>query len=654
MIPQTQRSFIPRKPLLMLAVAMAFTVPAMFGNLVWWVPSAFLATLLLRLLMETRGARLRSATIKVLLMAGGVGAIAISYHSIFGPEPGLSICLAFIAVKILEAHTVRDFHVLAALGWFASLAQVLIVQTLTISVVSGIAFAIVLAAVLLFHRPSASLGALLREGGMMLLQALPLVVVLFFLFPRGSGGLGFIMRGAFVGQSGMSDTLSPGSVAGMTLSNRVAFRAVFPDGTVPSDLYWRGAILTKAEGMTWRASKIDLRQQYPEPTMGKAIRQRIVLQPHGNRWLFALASPQQAPRGAILTGGNVLLAKEDVHSTLQYEVLSYPIPLQTELSPFQARSSLQLNDIGPATRSLAQSWSQSSDSPQTIVQKAIEFFQKGNFRYTLSPGQYAKNGLDEFLFQRRAGFCEHYAAAFATLMRAAGVPARVVIGYQGGEYNAIGSYVIVRQSNAHAWCEVWLPDTGWHRVDPTAAVGRMAPGAAGVDAAAAANPIARALRTRGFLHSLLLAWDSINYEWDTHVVGFDEDTQQSTLLENGLTNTKPLELLGWILAIASTLLGIQFLFSWLKARPRRDPLVHLYEQFCRRAATLGAPREPWEGPIEFAQRAALIIPSQSESIQRIVNLYTQLRYSASSGKDSHAQLAQAIKGFCHAKIRKAG
>lgn len=631
----------------MLAVAMAFTVPAMFGNLVWWVPSAFLATLLLRLLMETRGARLRSATIKVLLMAGGVGAIAISYHSIFGPEPGLSICLAFIAVKILEAHTVRDFHVLAALGWFASLAQVLIVQTLTISVVSGIAFAIVLAAVLLFHRPSASLGALLREGGMMLLQALPLVVVLFFLFPRGSGGLGFIMRGAFVGQSGMSDTLSPGSVAGMTLSNRVAFRAVFPDGTVPSDLYWRGAILTKAEGMTWRASKIDLRQQYPEPTMGKAIRQRIVLQPHGNRWLFALASPQQAPRGAILTGGNVLLAKEDVHSTLQYEVLSYPIPLQTELSPFQARSSLQLNDIGPATRSLAQSWSQSSDSPQTIVQKAIEFFQKGNFRYTLSPGQYAKNGLDEFLFQRRAGFCEHYAAAFTMVMRAAGIPARVVTGYQGGEFNPIGGYLIVRQSDAHAWSEVWIDGRGWLRVDPTAAVApeRIERGLLG--AVAAGEPAPGRLREASALWAQVeFRWDSVNEFWNQRVVRFNAESQLGLLERLGIEEPDWRALgVGLTASLAAFFVGLSLYLGWHYRRPARDWPARLHEVVARKLRARGLEPGHSEGPVAFLERAMGACPDLTTSLREIRKLYVELRYGPRPRPDDLTRLKFLVNGL---------
>jgi len=646
-----ERSLIPRRPLLMLAAAMIFTVPAMFGNLVWWVPSGFLSTLLFRFLLEWKGTRLRSTFLKVLLMAAGIGAVALNYHSLIGPEPGMSICLALIGVKILEAHSARDFHVLAALGWFASMAQLIISQSLAISVCSGIAFAIVLAAVLLFHCHSHASGAFLRAlraAGIMMLQATPIILVLFFCFPRGSGRMGLFLHGSFGGQSGMSDTLAPGTVASLALSNKVAFRATFPDGNmpIPTRMYWRGAILTTGSGMTWKISKIDQQEQPAEAIEGKPVHQRIVLQPHGARWIFALDKPAQAPKGMLMGAGNILLSKKPISSTLQYDVLSLPNSRAEELSLLQRRRYLQLNSVSSSVWNLAQSWRQNAAPPSAIVEKGLEFFRKGRFRYTLTPGEYGVEGMDEFLFHRRIGFCEHFAAAFTTLMRAAGIPTRIVIGYVGGEYNTLGRYLIVRQSNAHAWCEVWMADTGWKRVDPTAMV---AP--AGFDSLDSPLPgtdssaLARAFRTRGILHSLILAWDSINYEWDTRVAGFDEDSQQDLFIEHGLVSSTPITLLGASLILGAALMALQGLVSWLKSRPKRDPLVVLYDRFCRRAASLGAKREPCEGPEQFTRRAAQLIPSQSKRIQRIAELYIQLRYSPHPDRVSKSDLAREIQRF---------
>lgn len=650
-----QSYLIPRRPLLLLAAAMLFTVPAMFGNLAWWVPSSFLGALVLRFIMDWRGAHLRSLPLKVLLMLGGTGAVALSYNSLIGPEPGLSICLVLIGVKILEAHTGRDFHVLAALGWFASLAQIIITQSLNISICSGIAFVIVLAAVMMFHRSSTATGALLctfRDTGVLLLQSVPLVVALFFFFPRGNGGLGIFLRTSFGGQSGMSDTLSPGSISSLALSNKVAFRAVFPEGgsAEPSGMYWRGGILTEADGLTWTMAKDDQDAQDPEPGAGNPIRQRILLQPHGGRWIFALDRPTNVPRGMFMSSGNVLFAKEPVQSTLQYEVLSQPNNQPKELPPFDRRACLQLKRLSPAVQTLALSWKQGAPTPNAIVEKGLEFFKKGKFRYTLTPGKYGKDDLEDFLFRRRAGFCEHYAAGFATLMRAAGIPARIVIGYNGGEYNALGRYMIVRQFCAHAWCEVWLPGTGWKRVDPTSAA--TAGGAADRDAfGSTLDSAAWALRKHGFFHNLQLAWDMVSYEWDSRVAGFDEYAQQSLFMEHGF-DSGPIALLGCLMVAGAGLLGLQWLLALWKSRPRHDPLVLLYEQFCQRAGVLGAERQPCEGPLQFAQRAAESIPSQSERIRRIAKLYIDLRYSARPEGTAKEKLAREVKLFCRERVER--
>src|SRR5205814_3694683 len=293
-------------------------------------------------------------------------------------------------------------------------------------------------------------------------------------------------RDALSAASGFSDRLSPGSIASLTSSSDIAFRAEFPDSKSrpPGPMYWRGVVMWRCEGMEWRAPytaaavvqfvKLGTPGDRALPVQsqgGKAIRQRITLAPHGAHWMFALDRPFEVPPGATLANGNYLWSVQPIRKPRRYEVVSSLETTGKELQPHERKAALQLpKSISPAVRELAQSWTTQNSDPRAIVNNALQFFRTHQYRYSLSPGEYKKNDLDQFLFRRRVGFCEHYAASFATLMRLAGVPARVVCGYLGGEYNEFGRFFLVRQADTHAWCEVWLPDSGWMRVDPTSVV----------------------------------------------------------------------------------------------------------------------------------------------------------------------------------------
>src|ERR1700677_1829722 len=467
---------IPRRPLLWLAVALLFTVPPMFKSLALWVPVCFMAVLAAKFRMERRGWRLRSMVFKFVFAGAALGGVYLTYHALIGLESGLSLFLLLTSVKILEAHTARDFHVLALLGWFLCLTGLFISQDLSAGIYAGVAFMLILAAVVRFHRGAGSprpvAGPLLTSLGLVL-RALPLVVVFFFLFPRGSP-VRFDLRHSFEGRPGMSDELKPGSVSSLALSNDVAFRVEFPDGNMPllQDLYWRGSVFTQDRGLAWTISPMDERARPPEHLGANPVRQRIILEPHEGVWIFALEWPVEAPRGTRMFRGNVLRADRRIFSQWHYEVTSFTTNRQEDLDPIEMKNCKELpRMISPQVRALVQSWVRRSPDPRAIVASAMDYFHTQKFIYTLTPGQYDdKDGLDDFLFRRRSGFCEHYAAAFATLMRVAGIPSRVVIGYQGGQFNTLGKYLVVHQSDAHAWCEVWIPGAGWQRADPTGSV----------------------------------------------------------------------------------------------------------------------------------------------------------------------------------------
>src|SRR5215472_8602984 len=282
------------------------------------------------------------------------------------------------------------------------------------------------------------------------------------------------------------------------------------------------------EGMAWHAPRAPepIDRSSMQPQGGRMIRQRITLAPHGARWMFALDRPFEVPAGTMLAEGNYLWSTQPIRKTRRYEVVSAADIAEKELDPDERERALEVPQfISRAVRELAQSWTAQNSNPRVTVNNALRFFRTHGFRYSVSPGDYGKNDLDEFLFRRRVGFCEHYAATFATLMRVAGIPARVVAGYLGGEYNALGRFFLVRQADAHAWCEVWLPESGWRRVDPTSAV---APGRASLDLssfldariASGQMEARRNVFIAQLLHSTVFTnirfiWQTLSYEWDT-------------------------------------------------------------------------------------------------------------------------------------------
>jgi protein-glutamine gamma-glutamyltransferase len=652
---------IPRQPLLWLAAALLFTLPPMFGSLATWVPSFFLLTLAMKFWMEPKGYRLRSEIWKLVLAAVTLAAIFFSYGSLKGIEPGVSVLVVLMSLKILEAHTAREFQVMVLIAWVLCLCGFFLSQDLVIGLCLLAAFALLLVALVQFHGGS-SRGSFWSPVGAtckLLAQAAPLVVLLFLLFPRINTGFRFEidLRSA---AAGFSDRLSPGSIASLTNSSDIAFRAEFPDRKTrpPGLMYWRGVVMWHCEGMEWRApyapapSSVSSTQSPGD----KAIRQRITIAPHHRRWMFALDRPFEVPPKAMLARGNYLWSVQPIRKARRYEVVSSSAVTAKELRPRERKEALAVPaSISPAVRELAQSWIAQNSNPRAIVTSALQFFRTQRFRYSLSPGEYKKNDLDQFLFHRRIGFCEHYATSFATLMRLAGIPARVVVGYLGGDYNDLGRFFLVRQADAHAWCEVWLPDSGWTRVDPTSAV---APGRASLDLnsflarriasgemEARRSAFVTQLTRSAIFTNIRLTWEALNYEWDTRVLGFDADVQESLLASVGIANRGPFLLITETLVIAAVLLVIYAGWMQLRTRSRVDRVKALYERFCRRAARLGVRRNPWEGPSDFSRRAAQLLPNEAERIRQISITYIALRYSPESAAVVLNRFAEEVNQF---------
>jgi transglutaminase-like putative cysteine protease len=657
-----QDTRIPRRPLLWLAAALLFTLPPMFGTLPSWVPLLFLVALAAKFWMEPKGYRLRSLVWKLVLVVLILSLLFFGYGSVRGIEPGVSLIVMLTSIKILEAHTAREFHIMVMVAWVLCLCGFFLSQSLAIALCLLIAFTLLLVALIQFHRGSSSaFWPPVRTAGKLLAQAAPLIILLFLFFPRVTTGLRFQIAPQRGSSAGFSDRLSPGSVSSLANSSEVAFRAEFPDGKIPplSAMYWRGVVMRHGEGLEWEALNppAALPRISQGPPHGEAIRQWITIEPHEARWMFALDWPVNSPSGAMLAPGNYLWSSQPIHKPRRYEVASYPEIPNNRLHSREREPLLQVPaSISPAVRALAQSWMAEKAEPRAIVNKALEFFRTQGFQYSLSPGAYGKNDLDEFLFHRRLGFCEHYAASFATLMRLAGIPARVVTGYLGGEYNEIGRFFLVRQADAHAWCEVWFPDTGWQRVDPTAVVAAdrvnlgfnyflERRGAAAGQLNNTQSALAKKLAGWPIFARARLGWQTLSYTWDTRVLSFDGDEQESFFASVGMAGHGPIFLIVGIVVIAIALLTLYAGWTRWRTRPCGDRVKIMYESFCRKAAKLGAPRNPAEGPLDFSHRATCLLPNDSERIRSIAKAYIALRYASAPDPTTLEQFAKEVNAF---------
>ena len=417
----------------------------------------------------------------MLITFAGTAGIIFNFHTLFGREAGVTLLVLLATLKLMELRNARDAMVLIYLACFIIITNFFYSQTIPTALYLLATMMVIVATWVQLQAQNIALKPRLRIAAVLLMQALPLTLILFILFPRVQGPLWGLPQDAYA-STGLDERMSPGSLSRLGMSEAVAFRVTY-NGKPPrrDQMYWRGPVLWNFDGRTWTPG-ISLPTIVPKFTgLDQAIDYVVTLEPHNKHWLFALDVPEKLTISdkvsvpAILTNDFQLLNKEPVHARMRYAARSSLVyRANVQESERQLQRALQLPRQGdPRARQLAAQWRAGSKDDAAIINTALSYFSKNGFVYTLEPPLYGADGVDDFLFGARQGFCEHYASAFVFLMRAANIPARVVTGYLGGEFNDVGNYYIVRQSDAHAWAEVWLAGQGWVRVDPT---GVIAPG----------------------------------------------------------------------------------------------------------------------------------------------------------------------------------
>lgn len=645
---------IPFLPLATLCVAVVLASVPIWSEAVFWTPGLIVAAALVRVGGEWRRLPVLPTVARIGFLAIAISAIMVKYRTFFSVEPGFGVLLVLVSLKILETRTPRDFHVLVTLGFFLGLSALFLSQDLPRWLYVGVTFALLVSAAIHLHMGGAA-GRLLRSARTALAllgQALPLTLFLFIFVPRPYGEFRLFPGTSRKGIASMSDRMRPGSISSMATQAGRAFRVSFPDYEKfpPLPYYWRGLVLWDGDGLDWQRGEPRRVEARSGSAHGPPVRQHITIEPHGEHWLYALDRPVSPVKEAFYESGGTLRSLKPINAMHSYDVISNPINAERQLAPEDAAAALAPpSKVSNRVRALAESFRAGVSSDGEIVQRGLDFFRQGKFVYSYTPGTYASNELDEFLFFRRAGFCEHYAGAFASLMRIAGVPSRVVVGYLGGEESRFGRYFIVNQSDAHAWCEVWLRGQGWQRIDPTSAAAPDRVNSGLYDyLASQGNPVlgadANALNgwySSNFLREVRLAWDGLTYQWDLRVLTFDRENQQDFFALLGLGLWHASEIFSVVAVVALLLLALLAVYLRGPGRAVLDRAQALYARFCRRLAAAGVERRPAEGPMDFAERAAERLPQRAEAIRKVGALYAAARYGREGAPIR--ELARAVR-----------
>lgn len=653
---------LSRNALAWLLVAQALAVLPLLFSVPKWLPFLWLAMVYWRVQIFRGRWGFPTRIIKYTLSLVCVVSLFLSYSNPFALEPAVAFLTVAFVLKLGELHERRDGIIIINIGFIAIAANFLFMQSAFSALFALCVIAVHIAAWSGFYRlRTVTWQNQIQHALSIVLYALPVMVLLFLVMPRlGTFWNVPLPQGA--GKTGFGDTMSPGDLTNLIRSSEVSFRATFTDkagdivDNIPASqhLYWRGIVLDSFDGRQWRRTETPLRKNpkfYGHIAKAAILNKLekpdderyydIIVEPHNQPWLFSLAAPvfvESKANRVIITDNSLILSNRDVVSRIQYSVksLSYHSVLPAELTNIERTQYLQLPTQGnDLAREQAQAWYTQESNVDAYIKRVLGNYQ-ATFIYTLQPPKLGENSVDDFLFKTQRGFCEYFASSFVFLMRAAGIPARVVLGYQGGKVNPNSNYLIVRQSDAHAWAEVWREGKGWQRVDPTAAV---APSRIEYGLNESLTEEDRFIRNGLFgvssqdvawLNYLSLKMDSMNYSWHRWVLNYDEEGQKS-LLQRLFGSSAP-----WVIAIAIivgsvTTVLLYFLVTMISRRKIYDSETSkYYARHLLALEKLGFIKTPDETPMVFAQRVAKEEPKLGKYLYRIAVLHNNITYAGNN------------------------
>ncbi|MGO9514458.1 MAG: DUF3488 and DUF4129 domain-containing transglutaminase family protein [Steroidobacteraceae bacterium] len=631
-----------------ICACLALALAAHLAALPIWLLITVCAAAAIRLTLAARGRTVPARGIRFCIAAVALVLLFLQFHTLNGLAAGTALLSLMAGLKLLETQSRRDVYVITLIIYFLNLAALLRDESFwLLSYLAGVSWLTSAALLRLTNAtPLPDWRRSMRHAGRILAQALPLTLVCWLFFPRLDAPLWRMPADNRSAESGLSDSMSPGDITQLALSDEVAFRVHFTAATPsPRERYWRGPVLHDFDGRTWRGMDLGSPGAPALRPLGGAYRYVLSLEPHQYNWIFALDWPAQSdlPRG-LLTSDYMLVQPTPVSRPIDVTAVSYSQLQATEpLSAWTRRRDTRLPPgRNPRTLHLSQQLRSAHPDDMDYVRAVLDMFRRQPFFYTLRPPELGQNSVDEFLFQTKRGFCGHYASAFAALMRAAGIPTRVVTGYQGGTFNRFADYWILRQSDAHAWDEIWVEGRGWLRIDPTSAVAPERVEGGLSDALAAEGPLAsRWQRHAPWLADLRLRLDVLHQLWRQRILDFDQTSQNQLLT---LLHIPEPDRQKVVMVMAG---GLVLAFAWLMWQVRRelqpptkDPLIRAYDRLCRKLAKVSLPRSAHEGAEAYAARIAQLRPDLAAAVTALCRRYTLLRYGAGARRTGAASASE--------------
>ena len=581
-------------------------------------------------------------------MLFGVAGVFVTHRTLFGRDAGVTMLVLFLALKLLETRTQRDAVIVTFLCYFLALTSFFYSQTILTAALMIATVLVLTAALVGFNGPGRALQDNFKTAGVLLAQGLPVMLILFLFFPRVQGPLWGMPTDAYSGLTGLTDSMTPGTISSLSRSDAIAFRVHFDDTPPPKKLlYWRGPVFWDFDGRSWTPGGEVLAHEAQFVPIGPPLTYTVTVEPHNRRWLFALDLPGRVPPNADVTADYELRSRVPVRARIRYDMSSFlNYRAIGAHSDNELREALRLPaGFNPKATALAQQWAHDSASSEEIMLRGIEFFRRAGLAYTLNPPPLGRDSVDDFLFGTKRGFCEHFSSAFAYMMRAAGVPARIVTGYQGGEVNPVDGYVVVRQADAHAWTEVWLGERGWVRVDPTAIAVPLRIESGLAAAVPAGEPVPFLVRADlTWLRTLRFNWEALANYWNQWVLGYNPERQRGLFNRLGMPEANwqaMAQMLFW--SVGAVIAGFAF---WLLRRTRPgDAAQAIWMKFCAKLARRGTQRGVSEGPLAFGARAGRVHPRVARSIDAITTLYIDLRYGPAPDHDGVSRLRAMVREF---------
>lgn len=679
MIPRSSKTLepIPRASLLWLLCALWITLLPLLGQLPWWLLAMSTLVTFWRWKIFLGAWSYPKRSIKTAItICVAIGLLLTFRSQSVGMQAMLSLLVAGFVLKLLELHYQKNIFLLCFLAYFVAATQFLLGSSFLISLYGFLNVAVITGALIAANQTwqQYNIRSTLITLSKILGQALPLMLLLFFVVPR-VGSLWTVPLNTAQAKTGVSNSMAPGDFTNLVRSGAPAFRVTF-EGEIPpaSQLYWRGLVLSKFDGRQWEQSSTesvrsgrgyryrDARERLFDPKkhtldwQGEATHYQVMLEPSQNNWLYALAAIKTVSDNIKISSGLTVFKFSPISQRLQYSATSHlEFVFQGDgLSPDQREVATAIpKDFNPITQENARLWRWEIEQKtrveeevtQALVRRVLQHF-NNSFLYTLQPPSLGRDSVDEFLWQTQAGFCEHFASSFVFFMRAADIPARVVVGYLGGEVNPLENYLMVRQYDAHAWAEVWFPGRGWLRVDPTAAVApeRIERGAeyslSEDEYWLMGNGLSRRL---AWLGAAQLRWDAFNYRWQRWVMDYDTNAQQE-FLSRWFGNKKPWYILLVVMGLMGSFVALLVGFmAWQKRAPQLPPQQRYYGMFCKKLAKCGVSRLPGVTPGDFSAKACKALPRFSREIKQITQMFERIEYGADTSALSG--LKQAVGRF---------